>query len=94
MVPSGYDAATRKFVVPGSTSLFKTAHLPRGLAHFAFVSEPGQSGIAQASRIALASVGRCNNSGRDGVVDDLRLSRAVECLARGIKGFAHELRVA
>jgi hypothetical protein len=36
------------------------------LARFAFVSEPSQSGIAQANRIALALVGRRDNSRRDG----------------------------
>jgi hypothetical protein len=61
-----------------------------GLTGFAFVSEPGQRGLAQAKRIAFAPVGGCNNARRDGLVN--RLSRAFDLLACRVKGFAHDAR--
>jgi len=54
--------------------------------------QAGQAGIAQANRIALALAGRRYNPRRDGFENDMRLSGAVQLLARVVESFAHDAR--
>jgi len=54
--------------------------------------QPGQAGIAQADRIALALAGRCYDPRRDNFENDMRLSGAVQLLARVVESFAHDAR--
>jgi hypothetical protein len=58
-----------------------------GLACFASVSEPRQSGIAQTDWIAFAPLGCFDDARRDGLV--IGLSGASDLLARGVERFAH-----
>jgi hypothetical protein len=51
------------------------------------VSEPGQSGIAQANRIALALSGCSNYLLRDDLINSL--SRITDLLAGSVESFAH-----
>jgi len=61
-----------------------------GLTCFAVVSESGQCGLAQAKRVAFASLGGCDNARRHDLVNGL--SGAFDVLACRIKGFAHDAR--
>ena len=54
--------------------------------------QPGQTGIAQAYGIALALAGRHYDSRCDSFENDLRLSCAMESLARVVESFAHNPR--
>ena len=65
---------------------------PTEAALIAVVRQPGQAGIAQAYGIALALAGRHYDPRRDSFENDMRLSCAVESLARVVKSFAHNSR--
>ena len=59
-----------------------------GLVHF----QPRQSGTAQTNRIALALLGRGDNSPCENAVIDVGLSGSVEFFTCGVESFAHNPR--
>ena len=63
---------------------------PTRLNRFPVVSESGQSGIAQANRIALALLCRFDNALRDDFTDQVRLSAVLKAPTRRVERLAHE----